>query len=177
MQLLTEDHWFAIYTRSRYEKKVVDRLKEIGIEAWLPLLKTLRQWSDRKKMVEVPLFNSYVFVRSKSNTVKKALQVNGAVYVVSFSGQPTPIPDEQIEWLRRLLNSSEKFEVSFDKFTMGETVLIEQGVMKGTKGMFVHYKGRNRVLVQIEVINQNLLIDINPGFLKKLPNEKKEVLQ
>jgi transcriptional antiterminator RfaH len=168
MQQSTEDHWFAIYTRSHYEKKVADSLQEKGMQAWVPLLKTLRQWSDRKKWVEVPLFHSYVFVRSKLHTIRKALEVNGAVYVVSFSGQPTAIPDEQIEWLRQLLNSSEKFEISFDDFTFGEPVTVEKGVLTGMKGKFVNYKGKNRVLVQIEAINQNLLIDINPAFIKKL---------
>jgi transcription antitermination factor NusG len=167
MQQLTGDQWFAIYTKSRYEKKVADSLMEKGIQAWIPLLKTLRQWSDRKKWVEVPLFHSYVFVRSKANTIKKALEVNGAVYVVSFSGKPTAIPDEQIEWLRLLLSSSEKFEISFDDFTFGEPVSVEKGVLRGMKGKFVNYKGKNRVLVQIEAINQNLLIDINPAFLSK----------
>ena len=168
MQQVTEEHWFAIYTKSHSEKKVVEALKENGFEAWVPLLRTLRQWSDRKKWVEVPLFHSYIFVRSTRTTIKKALQVNGAVYVVSFSGQPTAIPEEQIEWLRLLLGSSEKFEVSFDEFAFGDHVVVESGVLRGMKGKFVNYKGKNRVLLQIEAINQNLLIDINPGFIKKV---------
>jgi len=168
MQQLTEDHWYAIYTRSHHEKKVVDSLQEAGMEAWIPLLKTLRQWSDRKKWVEVPLFHSYVFVRSGQNQVRQALQADGAVYVVSFSGRPTAIPDEQIEWLRMLLASSEKFEVSFDEFTFGDPIVVEKGVLRGMKGKFVNYKGRNRVLVQIDAINQSLLIDINPSFIKSM---------
>lgn len=168
MSHLAENRWFAIYTRSHYEKKVVDSLQEAGIEAWVPLLKTLRQWSDRKKWVEVPLFNSYIFVRIKIRDLRKSLQAEGAVYVVSFSGRPTPIPDEQIEWLKLLLASSEKFEVSFDEFTFGEPVIVEKGVLRGMKGKFINYKGKNRVLVQIEAINQNLLIDINPGFITKM---------
>ena len=163
-----EQHWYAIYTKSHFEKKAVDALIEQGFEAWVPLLKTLRQWSDRKKWVEVPLFNSYIFVRSTLNVVKKALQVNGAVYVVSFSGKPTAIPNEQIEWLRLLLASSEKFEVSLDDFSFGDPVIVEKGVLHGMKGKFINYKGRSRVLLQIDAINQNLLIEINPGFVKKL---------
>lgn len=170
MKQAAENEWYAIYTKSRYEKKVVDRINEMGIEAWLPLMRTLRQWSDRKKWVDVPLFNSYIFVRSDIHGVRKALQAEGAVYVVSFTGKPTPIPDEQIEWLKLLLNSSEKFEISFDDFTFGDRVLVEQGVMKGMKGKFVNYKGRNRVLLQIEAINQNLLIDINPAYIKRIDN-------
>lgn len=164
-----EIQWFAIYTKSRFERRVVDELQEMGMEAWGPVIRTLRQWSDRKKMVEVPLFNSYVFVRSKKSLVRKALHASGAVYVVSFSGQPAPVPDQQIEWLKMLLESSEKFEISYDEFTFGDHVIIDQGSLKGMEGKFVNYKGRNRVLLQIETINQNLLIDINPGFVKKVP--------
>ena len=163
-----DQHWFAIYTKSHFEKKAVDALIEQGFEAWVPLLKTLRQWSDRKKWVEVPLFNSYIFVRSTRNVVKKALQVNGAVYVVSFSGKPTAIPNEQIEWLRLLLASSEKFEVSLEDFSFGDLIIVEKGVLHGMKGKFVNYKGKSRVLLQIDAINQNLLIEINPGFIRKM---------
>jgi transcription antitermination factor NusG len=172
MKQETENEWYAVYTKSRCEKKVVDKLNELGIEAWIPMVRTLRQWSDRKKWVDVPLFNSYIFVRSTRVGVRKALLVDGAVYVVSFSGQPTAIPDEQIEWLKLLLASSEKFEISLDEFTFGDHVVVEKGVLRGMKGKFVNYKGKNRVLLQIEAINQNLLIDINPGFIKKENEEK-----
>lgn len=169
MPAVEENQWFAVYTKSRFERRVVNELQELGMEAWGPVIRTLRQWSDRKKMVEVPLFNSYVFVHTKKSLVRNALRANGSVYVVSFSGQPTPIPDRQIEWLKQLLESSEKFEISYDEFAFGDCVLVEQGPLKGMEGKFVNYKGRNRVLLQIDAINQNLLIDINPGFVKKVP--------
>lgn len=168
MPASNENQWFAIYTRSRYEKKVVDELTEMGITAWIPMVRTLRQWSDRKKWVDVPLFSSYVFVHRNILTVRQALQAEGAVYVVSFSGRPTPIPDTQIEWLKMLLGSSEKFEISYDVFNFGDRIIVDKGALKGLEGRFVHYKGRNRVLLQIDAINQNMVIDINPAYLKKV---------
>ena len=171
-----EKQWFAIYTRSRYEKKIVIKLQEQGYEAWLPLLKTMRQWSDRKKMVEVPLFNSYVFIHTDLLKARSVIsQVEGAVYIVSFSGQPAVIPDKQIEDLKLLLNSSEKFEISFNEFMFGDHIEVIRGSLKGLHGMFVHYKGRKRILMQIEAINQQLLIDINPAFVKKMHTEKVHV--
>ncbi len=171
MQATNETKWYAMYTKSRYEKKVVDELTTMGLKAWVPMVRTLRQWSDRKKWVDVPLFNSYVFIHAKCNYVHQALQANGAVYVVSFCGQPTPIPDKQIEWLKLLLESSEKFEISYDEFSFGDHVIVEKGALQGMEGKFVNYKGRHRVLLQIDTINQNLMIDINPGFIKKVSTE------
>ncbi len=165
--------WFAIYTRSRYEKKIVIKLQEQGYEAWLPLLKTMRQWSDRKKMVEAPLFNSYVFIHTDVLKVRSIIsKIEGAVYIVSFSGQPAVIPDKQIEDLKLLLNSSEKFEISLNEFMFGDHIEVIRGPLKGLHGMFVHFKGRQRILMQIDAINQKLLIDINPAFIKKMNTEK-----
>jgi transcription antitermination factor NusG len=172
-----DKQWFAIYTRSRTEKKVAAELIEQGYEAWIPLLKTMRQWSDRKKMVEVPLFNSYIFVRINLSKIRSIIsKADGAVYVVSFSGQPAAIPDKQIEDLKLLLDSSEKFEISFNEFIYGDRVEVTRGTLKGLQGMFVQYKGQKRVLMHIDAINQKLLININPAFIKKMQQDKVEFL-
>jgi transcription antitermination factor NusG len=167
----TEKKWFALYTRSRYEKKVSADLQEIGIETWVPLQKTLRQWSDRKKWVEAPLFHSYVFIYTDQNTARFATRVDGAVYVVSFAGKLVSIPQVQIESLKLLLDSSEKFEISFDEFTFGEHIEVNKGPLQGVKGTFVNFKGKKRLLMHIDAINQKLLVEINPGFVKKIPVE------
>lgn len=161
------ERWYAIYTRSRNEKKVAGLLEERGITAYLPLMKTLRQWSDRKRMVEVPLFNSYIFIFSEPNMIYKALQIDGAIYVVKFAGQPAVIPNEQIENLRILLGSSTKFDISFDEFTFGEHVEVIEGPLCGVQGVFVQYHGKKRVLIRMDAINQNLVIEIQLGMLQK----------
>jgi transcriptional antiterminator RfaH len=162
------NQWFAVYTRSRYEKKVASDLLEKGTEAWAPLIKSLRQWSDRKKMVEVPLFNSYIFVHTSNTKIKDVIrEVPGAVYVVSFSGRPTVIPDSEIEDLKKLLGTSERFEVSTETFSVGEKVEVMEGPLKGLKGIFVDYRGQKRTVIRIDAINQSMLIDINPSLIKK----------
>lgn len=163
----TGNKWFAVYTRSRNEKKVAALLQERGIVVYLPLMKTLRQWSDRKRMVEVPLFNSYLFVQSEPHLLYKAMQVEGAVYVVKFGGQPAVIPDEQIENLKIILGSSTKFDISFDEFTFGEHVEVVEGPLCGVHGVFVEYHGKKRVLIRMDVINQNLVIEVHPGMIQK----------
>lgn len=160
--------WVVIYTRSRNEKKVAEALNTSGFEAYLPLMKTLRQWSDRKRMVEVPLFNSYVFVHVQTELLHKVLETTGAVYVVKFGGMPAIIPQEQIDNLRLLLDTSVKFEVTLDAFTFNEHVEVVRGPLLGFKGVFVEYKGRRQVLMRLEAINQSLLVTIKPEMLRKI---------
>jgi transcription antitermination factor NusG len=172
-----DKQWFAIYTRSRNEKKVVAGLLEQGHEAWVPLMKTMRQWSDRKKVVEVPLFNSYIFIRAHLSNIRSIIsKSDGAVYVISFSGQPAAIPDKQIEDLKLLLGSSEKFEVSSSEFKYGDKVEVTRGSLRGLQGVFVQLKGQKRILMHIDAINQKLLIDINPAFVKKMQPDQVDIL-
>src|SRR4030042_2560830 len=98
-------HWYALYTHSRAEKKVAEELERQGIEHYLPLYKTLRQWSDRKKKVELPLIRSYLFVKIREKKSYPVLQTPGVMRIVSFSGRPVPIPDWQIENLRIVLGA------------------------------------------------------------------------
>ncbi len=168
--------WIAVYTRSRYEKKVADELLEKGITAYIPLMKTLRQWSDRKKWVEMPLFRSYVFVYIEMPNIRKALEAKGAVYIVKFEGQPAIIPDRQIDNLRALLGSSLDFEISSDEFTVGEAVEVTHGPLFGFRGTVVEYKGKKRVVMRIEAVGQSLLLEISPAWLNKIDSKSSRQL-
>jgi transcriptional antiterminator RfaH len=167
---MVEPRWYALYVKSRNEKKVYERLIEQEIESYLPLLKTLRQWSDRKKMVEAPLFSSYVFVKTSPVHYSKILAVDGVVHFVKFEGKPAPIPDNQIDYLKLLLYSGEKFEISPDEFETGEDVEVIAGPLKGFRGTFVNYKGKKYAQLRIDAINRSLIIKISPGYLKKITN-------
>ncbi len=160
-------NWYAIYTRSRCEKKVAKLMTRDGIQVYLPLRKTIRQWSDRKRLVEVPLFNSYLFVYSLPELIINVLQVDGAVYVVKFSGKPAIIPETQIENLKILLNSCSEFDISTEDFIAGERVEITEGALCGINGVFVEYRGKKRVLIRLDALNQNLVIEVKAGLLHK----------
>lgn len=164
-------HWYALYVRSRSEKIVNLRISEKGIETYLPLQKTLRQWHDRKKLVELPLFNSYIFVHANSKQFHTIKETEGVAGFVTFEGVPAKIPDDQINYLKLLLDSSEKFEVSYDVFEFGDSVEVYRGPLKGFKGLLVNYKGRKRALLQIEAINQSLLVEIHLSNLKKVDGQ------
>jgi len=160
--------WYAVYVKSRNEKKVFANLLENNIESYLPLLRTLKQWKDRKKLVDIPLFNSYIFVYADVLEQFKVRQVQGIVKFVSFEGKPTSIPNEQIKSLKLLLQSTEKFEIGYDKIELGEEVEVYKGTLKGFRGTLTKYKGKKKVLLRIDALNQYLMIEIQLSNLKKI---------
>ena len=160
--------WFALYTKSRSEKKVNQELINKGIDCYLPLEKRLKIWSDRKKWVEEPFIRSYIFVNIEESNLQKALNTPGVVTVIRFAGKPAPVREEQIKIIQSVLSSSEEHELSTENFESGEHVEVTQGSLKGLVGEMVHHLNKYKVLVRIESINQNILIRINPSYLKKV---------
>jgi transcriptional antiterminator RfaH len=165
---LVEEKWYAIYTRPRAEKLVYQRLVEEEIETFLPLQKTYRMWSDRKKLVEKPLLSSYIFVRTIKKNFPKVYQTNGVVKFVSFEGQPVSIPQNQIDNLRLLINSDAEIEVSSEKFAAGDNVEVVSGSLIGLTGELIKIGSKNRVIVRIDRLDQNLILKIPKAFLRKM---------
>ena len=160
--------WFALYTKSRTEKKVNQELIDKGIECYLPLEKKLKIWSDRKKWVEEPFIRSYIFVNIEEPELQKALNTPGVVNVIRFSGKPAPVREEQIKIIQSVLSGNEEYELSTEIFEQGTRVEVSEGSLKGLLGEMVHHLNKYTVLVRIESINQNILIKINPSHLKKV---------
>lgn len=164
------DKWYAVYTRPRAEKLVYQRLVEAGIETFLPLQKTLRVWSDRKKMVERPLLASYIFVHTNSHHFPVVYKTDGVVKFVSITGTPSPIPQNQIDNLRLLINSDAELEVTGEKFEKGDFVEVTNGSLLGLTGELISINGTKRVVVRIDKLKQNIVVSIPPPFLKKIKN-------
>jgi transcriptional antiterminator RfaH len=164
----TDPKWYAVYTNPRAEKQVRDRLLEAGVEVFLPLQKTYRIWSDRKKLVEVPLLSSYVFVKVIPKEFPKVYQAYGVVRFVTFEGQPASIPQKQIDNLRLLINSDAEIEVSSEKFEMGDCVEVVRGALIGLTGELVTIGSHSRVVVRIDRLDQNLIVNIPMTFLRRL---------
>ena len=165
---ISEEKWYAIYTRPRAEKLVYNRLVEAGVETYLPLQKTFRTWSDRKKLVEKPLLSSYLFVKTNSKNFPVVYKTNGVVKFVSFEGQPVSIPQNQIDNLRLLINSDAEIEVSSVNFVKGDNVTVVTGALIGLTGELIKIGGHNRVVVRIDQLDQNLILKIPQAFLRKL---------
>ena len=164
----TEDKWYALYTRPRAEKLVYQRLTEDRIETFLPLQKTYRIWSDRKKLVEKPLLSSYIFVRTSPRFFPNVYKVNGVVKFISFEGQPVSIPSKQIDNLKLLVNSDAEIEVSSEKFATGDNVEVISGSLIGLTGELIKIGSHNRVIVRIDKLDQNLILKIPRAFLKRI---------
>jgi transcription antitermination factor NusG len=160
--------WYAVYTRPRFEKQVAQRLLEEGIEAYVPLIKTLRQWSDRKKMVEIPLFSSYVFVNIHRKHYDQVLQAFGVVKYITFEGKAATIPPEQINQLKIIVNSNEKIETTWEKRKKGDRVRVTSGSLKGLIGELITDGGRKKVLVRIDSIDQNLTVEVHASLIEAI---------
>jgi transcription antitermination factor NusG len=161
-------YWYALYTRPRAEKQVHLRIMEMDIETFLPLYKTIRMWSDRKKIVEKPLFSSYVFVKANHSQYHKVLKVAGAVKFISFEGKAVAIPEKQILNLKILIDSDFQIEVTGDRFEKGDNIEVTHGALVGLTGELIRIKRKNKVVVRIDRIDQNLIVDIPAAYIRKL---------
>jgi transcriptional antiterminator RfaH len=158
--------WYAAYTRSRAEKKVLLELRKQGIEAYLPLQKRLRQWSDRRKWVEEPLLRCYIFVKIDKKDYYRVLNTIGVVRYITFEGKAVPIPEKQIDVLRKVVATEADVEVTTDRFAPGDKVKVAGGPLLGLEGEMVDYRGSRRVMVRFEQLGQHILVSIPAGFLE-----------
>jgi len=161
-------NWYAIYTRPRWEKKVESELKYKGIDVYLPLQKKLKQWSDRKKKVETPLFPSYVFVNIDYKFRFDVLQTSGVVKFVAFSGEVDTVPDKEIEFIKLICDSEYEIESSYENFEKGQMVTVTSGSLKGLIGEVMDIKSSSKLLIRIDSLKQNITLTINPGFLEAI---------
>ena len=152
--------WYAIQTRPRHEKKVAGELQEKRIESYLPLLNQIHRWSDRRKLIQVPLFPGYVFVRSKLDPVLRysILSTWGALAFVGPQREASPIPDTQIEDIRTLLQT--KVSLSpYPFLKVGQRVRVRGGALDGMEGILVT-NGHKRLVISVESIQRSLSITI-----------------
>ena len=157
-----EPCWYAIQTRSRHEKVVASQLKLQGITTFLPLVSEIRRWSDRRKLVYLPWFCGYVFVRVVASVEARVqiLRTNGVVSLVGARGEGTPIPDNQIENIQKLLMNNISF-VDHPFLRIGQRVRIRGGCLEGIEGILLCHDGNRGLVVSVEGIERSLAIRIN----------------
>lgn len=152
--------WKAIYVKSRAEKKVAVRLQQQGVEVFCPLKIEMRQWSDRKKKVEVPYFSSYVFVNVLNEKSRVAiLQTEGVVGFVCWLGRPAVISEKEMEQVQCFFKEHPADQICIETFTKGQKVEITAGALKGKRGEILR-QSKKYALVAIEQLGFVLSLKI-----------------
>lgn len=153
-------HWYALRTRSRHEKLVRDRLHKQGVEQLLPTLKRLSQWKDRKKAIEVPLFAGYCFARFPWRDRLPVLTVPGVVSIVGGGMAPQPIPEEEINALKSLMDSELPYD-AHPYLREGMAVEVTRGPLEGIRGILLRKEKHYRLVISVHLIKQAAAVEID----------------
>jgi transcriptional antiterminator RfaH len=161
--------WFAVYTQSRAEKKVFERLTKADFEAFLPLTTVVKQWSDRKKKVKVPLINSYVFVNTSRKKINNILKIPGVVGVLKYLGKPAIIKDFEIFNLKIIVNTIEEVKL-IDQIDLndGEDIEVISGPFSGLLAKYISHSGKDRVIVEVFTLKSFIVLNIDLKNIRKL---------
>ena len=164
MESHDQRYWHALYVRSRAEKKVLWQLEDNGFTAYLPLVTQLKQWSDRKKKVEEPLFKSYVFVFSNEREYIPILNLYGVVKFVTFERKAVVVPENQILAIKKFVSDYERGEefkmMNEEELKVGQKVRIINGPMKGLTGTLKNIGNKRHLIVYIDVVGQSIPVHI-----------------
>ncbi|MBI3316614.1 MAG: UpxY family transcription antiterminator [Candidatus Omnitrophica bacterium] len=172
--MLDEDHrkwheayWYALYTRSRHEKFIRGELEKKGIETFLPLKRVTRRWSDRKKVIEEPLFKGYLFVHTPLINRISILNTKGAVRFVGPSVSPLQVSETELASIRHFMEN----ELPMDPFPYlkeGERVYIRSGPMKGVEGFIVRKDKHCRLVISLDLLMQSVSVLVDQAIVEKL---------
>jgi len=157
---VTVKKWLAVYTRPRWEKKVNQLLGEKGIESYCPLNKIRRKWSDRYKIIEEPLFKSYVFVKVSEDERKDVRLTNGAINFVYWNGKPAVIKEREIAAIRRFLDEYEQVEARQVEVKVNQRVRITNGTLMDQQGTVLDVR-KKTVKVAIDSLGYILVAYID----------------
>ena len=157
--------WFAIWTRSRHEHVVREQIERRQFDAFLPTITRWSRWKDRKKKIDWPLFPGYCFARFEEQQALSILKCTGVVNIVSIDGKPAPIPDHEIDGIRRLLES----DLQYDPCPMiheGMMVEVTHGALKGVVGRLVRKGAHARLILSVDLIGQGVSVEVDAADVK-----------
>ena len=160
--------WYALYTKSRAEKKVAEGLTKLGITNYLPLKRELKQWSDRKKWVETPAISSYIFVKITPDQYRTVFEVNGIVAYVAHKGKALRIPEHEMVAMQRTIENKIAFDVEARNIKKGEEITVTSGPLKGIKGIVQTIQGTKKLYLNISNIGYTLVVDLEEATVEKL---------
>ena len=162
-------NWYVIHTKPRNEKKVYEQIVDKEIEAFLPLIQTVRYWSDRKKKLMVPLFPSYVFVNTNEEERIRAISdTYGAMRYVIYQKRPAIVSDREILNIKLSLQVPEKIKIEEKRITEGDLVEITSGIFRGLTGYIKEIRGHYKLIVNIMELNSTFSVQLSSSEVQLL---------
>lgn len=152
--------WYAVYTRSRHEKKVAEALEDKGIHVFLPLRRVLSRWKDRRKEVQLPLFSGYVFVKILLTERLNVLKTPGVAQILSEGNTPIPVPEEQIEAIHKVIESGLVYD-PYPYVKEGMPVRVLRGPLRGVDGILLEKRKKHLLVLSVDLIQQSAILEIN----------------
>jgi transcriptional antiterminator NusG len=165
LTLMQSPSWYAVWTRSRHEQVVREQLERKGLEAFLPTITRWSRWKDRKKQIDWPLFPGYCFARFDAGERLPVLTCTGVVSIVSFDGDIVSIPEQEIDGIRRLVES----DLQFDPCALireGMMVEVTHGPLKGVVGRLVRKGAHARLILSVDLIGQAVSVEVDAADVK-----------
>jgi transcription antitermination factor NusG len=159
--------WYAVYTKARCEKKVHIMFEQKGLESYCPLTKVSRQWSDRVKVVEEPLFKSYVFVKVNDEEKSEVRLTDGVVNFVYWLGKPAVIKEAEITIIKKFLNEHAQVRAEKIDVQPNQRVKITAGVLMGREGVVMKRFG-NKIVISLDNIGYRLVAELTPDSIDVL---------
>ena len=158
--------WFAIWTRSRAEKVVQDQLQRKDIEVFLPTVRRVSRWKDRKKEIDWPLFPGYCFARFDVRDSLSVLKCVGVAQIIMFDGKPAPIPDDEIAAIQRLVSTELRYDpIPFIK--EGDLVEVMHGPLRGVVGRLIRKGPQTKLVLSITMINRAVAVTFDAADVRK----------
>jgi Transcription antiterminator len=153
--------WYAVYTKSRHEKMAEANLKDRGITTFLPLREVVSRWKDRKKIINIPLFPSYVFVNvDLSDIYHRIVYTKGVLRVVGCNGTPIPVPAEQVEAIKVLVQNKLKYD-PYPYLDSGKEVVIKSGPLQGVIGKITEKRSKHTFVLSIDLIKRAVSVEVD----------------
>jgi len=165
---LTKEPWCAVYTRHQHEKAVSEMLQAKGLEVFLPVYESMRRWKDRKKLLSLPLFPSYVFVRGALDRRLQVLTTPGVHMLISRGERVATIPEEEIDAIRRTVEGHLSAE-PHPFLRCGERVRVVRGSLEGVEGILIRKKNLFRLVLSVEMLAQAVSVEIDALDVVPLP--------
>ena len=163
---MSDVHWYALWTRSRHEQVVREQLEQKQIEAFLPTVTKWSRWKDRKKKIDWPLFPGYCFARFDAKARLPILKCTGVVNIISFEGEPAPIPEREIDGIRQLVDS----ELAYDPCPLikeGAMVEVMHGPLRGVIGRLMRKDNEKaRLVLSVDLIGQAVSVEVDAGDVR-----------